>query len=80
MYFLKFDTPEGKLCFLEEKRGFHFKERQNHLQDYLGLAVTSKQNRLQGCKKSQIAACEKPFANLMYLLKIDSPEMKICGF
>ena len=46
---------------------------------FLQFTITSKQNKLESRGWSQIVAFKKSFPDLMYFLKIDVPEAKLCG-
>ena len=50
---------------------------QNHFNNCLYLAITFKRNKLESSSWAQIVAYEKSFSDLMYFLKIDSPEAKL---
>ena len=45
---------------------------------FLQFTITSKQNKLESRGWSQIVAFKKSFPDLMYFLKIDLPEAKLC--
>ena len=51
--------------------------RPNQCNKCLHIAITFKQNELERPGWAQIIAYEKSFSDLMYFLKIDSPEAKL---